>query len=518
MKFRHGNRLADHPELAAKQDGVSGATLRRQALAGAAWTAAERWLVRLAGLGTFIVLGRVLDPESFGTAALAISVIALVQVVADLGFSMWVLQARTVDQRMLSTTFWTSLGLGTLGAAVLGGVSFLLADLMNQPRLGPVLALLSVSLVLAGAASTPTALLSRDMRFKDLAVRQVTSILVGSFVGILSALLGAGVYSLVLQQLVQQFVAVSVLFRIAKWQPTFEFDPNVARQAVRFGFRVTGIQALQQSRDQGETLIIGLILGPVALGYWAVASRLLSTFLDVTLSVVSTVAAPVFLRLRDEPERMTRALRSSLLASSLLVGPALIGLALASPALIPVVFGERWEPSSQLAIALALGGVATSVSFFDRSVWLASERLDVELKLVAVIVLLHLTVVASVSQFGLLALAVAVALRALITMPMRIFAMHRVLDVSFRVYIQPATILASVLLAGGVAALFARQVFNNFDELATLSCTLITYAFLAALLVFVVARNEVALLVASILNRSKDPGFEIAAAAAADPI
>src|SRR4051812_24869894 len=87
-------------------------------MGGVVWTVAQRWSVRLTTLIVFIVLGRLLSPADFGLVALAGVFIGFVNVFSDFGLSTYLVQARTIDQRVISTVFWAGLALST-GLALL---------------------------------------------------------------------------------------------------------------------------------------------------------------------------------------------------------------------------------------------------------------------------------------------------------------------------------------------------------------------------------------------------------------
>ncbi len=472
---------------AAAAAGDAGPGLRGRAVRGALWTGAGRGVERLLGLATFVTLGRLLDPSAFGIVALASAVIAVVQVVSELGFATWLVQADEVDERAASTAFWTALGLGAVAAAALLAGAAPLAGALGEPDLAPVLRWLSLSLVLSGMASTPIALLSRQLRFKELAVRQTVSVALGAAAGIALAIAGAGVDALVAQLLVQQVASVLILAVTARWRPRPLWSAATAADIARFGLRLVGIQGLQQLRDRGEPFLIGALLGVTALGFWVIASRLLTVLLDLGLSVVSTVASPTFVRVRDEPERLFRAYETCLAASSLAVGPALIGLAVTSPLLVPLVFGAQWQDSVPVAALLALGGLATAMTFFDRSVFVARRRLGVELALVAPIVVLHLGLIVVVGPLGLVPLAVAVALRQLVTWPVRLLVLRRTVGMPLRAQRRALLVLGGSAVAGALA-LAVREAAGLDAGWGALAALGAVYAGLVAAVLGTVAR------------------------------
>ena len=64
----------------------------KRAASGVLWLAAQKWAVRATGFATLIVLTRQVSPRDFGVIAAAMTVIPMVYLLSDLGFSTYLLQ------------------------------------------------------------------------------------------------------------------------------------------------------------------------------------------------------------------------------------------------------------------------------------------------------------------------------------------------------------------------------------------------------------------------------------------
>jgi PST family polysaccharide transporter len=401
-----------------------------------------------------VVLSRLLQADAFGLIALATACLSFFGVIADLGFSTWIIQARTVGRVESSTVFWTSASLGIVFAVVVFASADVLAALLDAPELGPILRVLSLSLVISGLSGTPAALLIRGLQFRTLAVREILTVALGAAAGIITAALTRSVWALVVQQLTQQITACIALYAVSGWRPMRCWSRPLAKEMATFGTKMFAVTLLQQLHDHGESLLIGRLLGPTALGYWAIAIRLVVIVKDVSMSAISSVATPTFSRLRDNNERLARAYESSLAASTAVVGPCMALLAIASPIAIPLVFGPQWAPSVPIAIVFGLTSIISPMTAFDRAILLARERIDVEIKLVLFIVGVHLASVYVIGPYGLLPLAIAIGIRPLVTWPLRIGVLRRVASIPYRTQLRAAisaltAALAALIIAAG---------------------------------------------------------------------
>ena len=407
---------------------------RLRAVRNVGWSAVQRWTVRLAGVATFVVLGRLLEPAEIGLATLATAVVGLLAVVADLGMTTFLVQADHADRRTTSTVFWTALGLGTLGAVLVALGAGPVALLLDEPDAAPVLRALAGGLVLTALTVVPAALLLRGMRFRAMAGRGVGAALVSAVVGVWLAFAGAGVWALVAQNLVQNAVSLVWFAAVARWHPSFTFSRPVLREAWRFGSALLGINLVQAVRDRSDGVVIGALGGLDLLGYWAVATRLLGLLQEVTMSVMDHVALPLFVRVRDDMPRFLRGYETAGALSTAALAPLVAVLAAVSPVVVPGLFGRQWEPSVLPAQLLAVAYGVGAVGYFNRSALLAFRRSGTAWGVAAGSLVVHLLVLLVASPHGLVALAAGMAVAQVVIVVGSALVLHRTVGVGARVY------------------------------------------------------------------------------------
>ena len=421
--------------------------LRQRAVRGVLWNAVEKWSVRLSTLIGFVVLGNLLTPEAFGVVALAMTFISLLTTVTDAGFAAYLIQLRRLTDASTSTAFYTSSAMALVLAGILAAAAPLISGWLDTPELERVIPALAVALVIAGLSSVPATLLRRELRFKELAVRQVAATVLSVAVAVGLALAGAGVWALVGQTLVRSVVALVVLWATSDFRPRRLFDRTEARAMTSYGSKSVVVHLGNQVNSEGQTFLIGALAGPVALGYWAIASRLVNVVVEVCTSIIGTVANPVFARLQGDGQRLARALGTAMALAALVTVPVLVCLSLTSREVVPAVFGSQWVPAAALAAIVTVRGVLRSLSGFGASVLMATGHPSAELVATATLVVVQLSLVALFHD-DLVVMAVALTVGTGLTIPIRIVQLRRLLGVPLRTY--AAT--ASVLLAAGVAA------------------------------------------------------------------
>lgn len=433
------------------------AELRTAVASGVGWTAVQKWSLRLASVLTFVVLGRLLGPADIGLAALALACLGVIGVVAELGVTTFLVQTESWDEETRSTAFWTAMVLSFAAAGLVVGLAVPLSALLGQPRLAPVLMALAPILPLTALSAVPMAILQRELRFREIAVREMGASLLSAAVGLGLAVAGAGVWALVAQSISQTAVGTVLVIGMSKWRPSRRVSRAAFSRLRRFGGPVLGFNIMLAIRDRLEQFLLGALLGVSALGYWSVAMRLLALLSDVSVGVLDTVALPMFAATRGRPERFRRAFEQAVGSAQVLLVPVLAVLAVASPFVVPWAFGAQWGPAVLPAQALCLAYGIAGLASFNRSALLAHGRPGVECLLVGAQLAVRLALVVVVAPHGLPALAWAFSLDSLATVVLGAIALSRTLQLRPGRLARPA----GMVLSGTVATVAAIAVVHR---------------------------------------------------------
>ena len=139
-----------------------------------------------------LVLAALLGPTVFGTMALALALIQLLQLFLEQGLGAAIIQRQDLDEGHLDSAFWLVLG----SSLLLFGICIALREpwaAMNRlPELATILPLLAVILPIHGLTMVQEALLQRQMAFRSLALRSGVSTFAGGILAVAAAFIGWG--------------------------------------------------------------------------------------------------------------------------------------------------------------------------------------------------------------------------------------------------------------------------------------------------------------------------------------
>ena len=134
---------------------------------GTLLTVAMRWTDRLIGFVSTLILARLLTPADFGIIAMATLVIALADVLLDLGTNIALVRDPDATQEHYDTAWTLRLIQTALSTALIIAAAPLAADYFADARVQPVLQILAFSLLLGGLENIGIVAFHKHMQFGD---------------------------------------------------------------------------------------------------------------------------------------------------------------------------------------------------------------------------------------------------------------------------------------------------------------------------------------------------------------
>lgn len=405
------------------------------------------------------ILARLLGPEAFGLIGLAMPFILLSGVLADAGLGTALMRHQNPSPELESTVFWVSTAIGTGLTVLLSGLSFPISWFFGRPDLAPVLATLSLILTIGGSMSVANARIARRREFGLFAIGDVLSTVVSAAVGISVAVLGWGVWSLVVQQIVLWLIKAIWLFPTSKFRPSFVCKFALARPFLHFGVNSAAANLSDIVGRNLPPLVVGGTLGVTPLGHYSMAYQLTRVAELVILGPINLSMLTAVARTRDRDEARALVLRSLRIMIATLAF-VFCGLALTADLVTAILLGPKWADTAPVLAALAPAGFLTCLYSFLGAVLLGlgNSTRQLTLSLFAGIAIFIGAVVGS--QFDIVGVATGVSLGAAVLVPSYIRALAGELKVSV------SSIVSSVLTPPAAAAVMVLAVLGVRLEIA----------------------------------------------------
>jgi O-antigen/teichoic acid export membrane protein len=285
-----------------------------------------------------LVLTRRLAPREFGVYSVLVSLSVITYNFVTAGFAYTFTRSESVGDDVVQAAFWTFETLYVAVAAVLCGVSFLVAGTEAHVLLRGIAAFL----VLAPFRFPAAVKCWREVQLGRLALIEASEGVTFQVVAVVLVLAGLGepAFAYALAAAAASSATLSVL--LVRWRPGRPvYAPLISWWPHARPYFLSSILTLW--RDYGHTPVIALVLGGVAAGYFGWAAGI-ATAVTALVTVLTQAAFVGFARVRDV-KRTTDALSRALRLLSLGLGGVLAVLAGAANPIAAVVFAPKWLPA-----------------------------------------------------------------------------------------------------------------------------------------------------------------------------
>lgn len=335
---------------------------------GLRWKLIAQVVSQVSRVGVGLVLARLLTPEDFGLAALALAWSALALVLSDPSLTAALVQRRTITEADRSTVFWATIGAGlactALGVALSGPIAAFYGDSAVQP----LIMVESLTFFLVSLSAIPVALMTREMAFRGLEIREMAGTVVGGLVGLAAALMGAGAWAIIAQSVASAAIATALLWYFSPWRPHWLFSWASLRDSGSFGLKLFASRLLSFANLNADNLLVGRYLGASALGFYAIAYNVMYAPMARITTPIQMVMVPAFSRLQDDRERLGQAWLRGARLSAAVAMPAFLGMLAVAPDFVPVVLGARWDPAVPVLQLLCISGILQGIQLLQQPV------------------------------------------------------------------------------------------------------------------------------------------------------
>jgi lipopolysaccharide exporter len=323
------------------------------ARAGARWQSLAQATEVGLGLAILIYLARIVDAKTFGVVSLALAIAALLSALSISPITSAVIARRLTGTRELSTSWWLVF-LPGLGTAVL--IVLVEAVLGVRGREGIALAVVAASVPVLSCATLVQAILQQRLAFRAAAFGRIVSAMGSSALALGLGLHGLGFAALLSRPLFAPLLILFIGLPKVRWWPRPVIDRTTLRGVIAYARGVSGFNALNQLNRYADNLLVGLILGPSALGYYSLAYRFIETPVNQVSGVVHSVVFPIVVHVEDEMHFRQILLRSQKVLVGAVAPLCVCSIAVGDLA-VRTILGAQWATAGlivQLFGAIAL--------------------------------------------------------------------------------------------------------------------------------------------------------------------
>jgi lipopolysaccharide exporter len=359
---------------------------------GAAWMVGLKLLERGIGVVSTLVLARLLVPADFGLVAMAMAVVALVEIAGHFGFDIALIRQQDAARAHYDSAWTLQAGYGALAGVMIALLSWPTAAYFEEPRLTPVMWVLAVVAAVQGLENIGTVDFRKEFRYhKDFQFMLAKKLL--SFAVTISAALAYPSYwALIAGMATSRVAGVGLSYLMHPFRP--RWDTSRVRELMGFSSWIVLLRLVDYVRDRGPDFLIGRTLGATSLGQYRVGLEMATLPTSELLYPVMRAVFPGYAAVAKDRRRLADTfliVQGIIITLTLPAGAAIV--LLADP-IVNLLLGAKWTEVIPLVQVLGIYGALavfqlTNVSIFhvlgvpQQATWLKAAEAALILSTIA---------------------------------------------------------------------------------------------------------------------------------------
>lgn len=292
-----------------------------------------------------IVLARLLTPRDYGLIAMVAVITSFIEMFKDLGLATSTIQKSDITHNQISNLFWIN-ALVSLGVSlVLALTAPFIAHFYDEPLLTNITIALAASLFLSGLTVQHFAILRRQMRFLQIGIIQIVSMIISVIVAVTMAWYGMKYWALVGMTLSRQVFNILLSWYYCRWLPNLPTRKSGMWSMVRFGGHLSIAGISNYFSLNADNILIGRFIGADALGLYTKAYSIMMLPITQIRAPLNNVAIPTLSRISNNAERFLSYFIKFVNRLALITMPLMVFLFINSYQIIQLLLGQRWLSS-----------------------------------------------------------------------------------------------------------------------------------------------------------------------------
>ena len=379
------------------------------------WRFAERSGAQIIQFIVFILLARILEPEAFGTIALLMVFIAVLQVFINSGFGTALIQKKDTDDTDFSSVFYFNISMCIFLYVLMFFSAPFIASFYKDLSLIPLIRVLALLFIISGVRNIQQAYVSKNMLFKKFFFSTLGGTIISALIGVGMAYKGYGVWALVIQAVTKEAIDTLILWVTVDWRPKLLFSLERLKGLFSFGWKMLISGLIDTVYNNLRQLIIGKMYTRIDLAFYNKGNAIPNLVITNINSSISSILLPVMSKEQDNIEKVKNITRKSIQLSTYIIAPIMVGMGVTSYSFVPLLLTEKWLPCIPFLWVFCFTYTFYPIHTANLSAIQALGRSDLFLKLEIIKKAVGLIVLVSTMWYGVMVMAYSLLLVSVIS-------------------------------------------------------------------------------------------------------
>ncbi|WP_156306558.1 lipopolysaccharide biosynthesis protein [Sphingobacterium endophyticum] len=329
-------------------------------LKGLFWNALDRFGNQAIVTIVLIITGRILLPEDFGI----VGMLAIFSVIAtsfvDSGLATSLVRTKVVDEKDYSSMFVFNLAISSILYLILFFAAPYIEAYNGVPGLALYARVLFLQIIVHSFGIVQYVKILKNFQFNITARINLLSIFFSSIIVITLALLGFGVWALILQPLLYTVFRTVMLWIWGDWKLNLTYSTASLKTHFSFSLSYMVSNMIGKILSPFYSSFIGKHFGTMEAGYYYNGNKWGETPGQMITAIIQGTTLSTLTPIQDDLPRFLNACRKSMSSLAFILVPvSFLAICVAKPAFV-VVLTEKWLPSVVLFQLLCFAGLFTS--------------------------------------------------------------------------------------------------------------------------------------------------------------
>lgn len=316
-------------------------------------------ITRSIGLVSTLILARLLTPADFGLVAMAMSVVALTELIGAFGFDVALIQRQDPSHAHYNAAWTLNVVSGVVMAVLMLAATLPAAAFYNEPRLTLIVPALAVGAIITGFENIGVVefriTLDFESEVKFLLTKQITAFIVT----VPLALVYRSYWALIAGTVAARFFSLVASYHLHAYRPRFSLAARKDLLHFSKWLLVSNLVAFLQNRS--ADFILGRTVGPIGLGLYKVAFDIAAMPSTELIAPVNRAVFPAYSRLTHDPGQLRRQFLEVFGLIALFAFPVSVGLACVAGPMVLAVLGDQWIDSIPILRLFTVAGLASAL-------------------------------------------------------------------------------------------------------------------------------------------------------------
>lgn len=394
-----------------------------QTIKGLSWIATLRGVTRGMSFVRILVLARLLSPSQFGLFGIASFVLALVEVVTETGINIFLVQKEGKIDSYINSAWAVS---------ILRGIVIFIVIIVSAPIIswffkapGAYILLVQIAMVplVRGFINPSIVKFQKELEFSKEFLFRSSVISFEAAVSILFVYFTKSPEGLIWGLIVSALFEVIISFLFVEPRPRLKFEKIKFFEVIHTGKWVTMSSIFTYLYQNVDDMAVVKILNTTSLGLYQMAYKISMLPITEVADVIARVTFPVYAKISGDKVRLRKAFVKTSFTTFVICMPA-VGIFVLFPyEIVSLLLGPEWLGTVNALRILAFFGLFRALTSPALILLLSLKRQDLVAKLsLATFMLLALTIVPFVHNWGIEGAAVSSVLASVLVLPLAYFS------------------------------------------------------------------------------------------------